>query len=122
MSRITLEQKLEAAQRSVEIHKARLRVLEARVHNDEVKEKRRVFSDINEDFSFYAENGYWINKKGEYVEICKMDDKYIMRCLNKLISHKNQDSPQAKSLSDVYIPIFIEELNKRGYITENIID
>ena len=122
MSRITLEQKLEAAQRSVEIHKARLRVLEARVHNDEVKEKRKVFYDMNEDFSFYAENGYWINKKGDYVEICKMDDKYIMRCLNMLISHKNQDSPQAKSLSDVYIPIFIEELNKRGYITENIID
>ena len=122
MSRITLEQKLEAAQRSVEIHKARLRELEARVRNDEVKEKRKVFYDMNEDFSFYAENGYWINKKGDYVEICKMDDKYIMRCLNKLISQKNKDSPQAKSLSDVYIPIFIEELNKRGYITENIID
>lgn len=122
MSRITLEQKLEAAQRRVEIHKARLRELEARIRNDEVKEKRKVFYDMNEDFSFYAENGYWINKKGDYVEIAKMDDKYIMRCLNKLIAHKNYCSAQSKSLSDVYIPIFVNELKKRGYTTDNIID
>lgn len=122
MSRRTTQEQIEEVTRKLEIHKARLRELEARIRNDEVKEKRKVFYDMNEDFSFYAENGYWINKKGDYVEICKMDDKYIMRCLNKLISHKNQHSFQDKSLSDVYIPIFIEELNKRGYITENIID
>ena len=122
MSRRTTQEQIEEVTRKLEIQKVRLRELEARVRNDEVKEKRKVFYDMNEDFSFYAENGYWINKKGDYVEICKMDDKYIMRCLNKLISHKNQNSLQAKSLSDVYIPIFIEELNKRGYITENIID
>lgn len=122
MPRRTTQEQIEEVTRKLEIQKARLRELEARIRNDEVKEKRKVFHDINEDFSFYAENGYWINKKGEYVEICKMDDKYIMRCLNKLISHKNQYSLQGKSLSDVYIPIFIEELNKRGYITENIID
>ena len=74
MSRRTTQEQIEEVTRKLEIHKARLRELEARIRNDEVKEKRKVFYDMNEDFSFYAENGYWINKKGDYVEICKMDD------------------------------------------------
>lgn len=122
MPRKTPQEQLEALERDIRIQKARLKELEARIRIKEQKEKRRIFYDKNEDYSFYAENGFWINKKGDYVEIAKMDDKYIMRCLNKLIAHKNYCSAQSKSLSDVYIPIFIEELNKRGYITENIID
>ena len=111
------KKRLERVKARVKVLKFRKAELEARIKQDELKKARSIFYDKNEDFSFYANEGYWVNAKGEFVEISKMDDKYIMRCLNKLYAHRGvrDNSPQEIPLADIYIPVFKAELERRGY-------
>lgn len=106
---------IERTEKRINVLNRRKNALEARIKQIERKQKRRLFYDKNEDFSFYANEGYWVNAKGEFVEISKMDDKYIMRCLNKLYAHRGirDNSPQAIPLADIYSRIHSRIRKKR---------
>ena len=75
-------------------------------HMYELEQSQEVFELIWARAEIESSKNIWTTKDGKKININKMDESYILNCINML---KRNHSPFA----NLYIPMFQKELEKR---------